>query len=245
MSDRSYFYLSAFISLGLYAFFILLFMLYLRETKIQKISSFSKNTVIQLDIMIDPKSLEKNKPAPKQPKKIVKEEVVVNTSINKTKTADFKSLFANVKTSNKKVVEKEVDNTKVNPQTTRFKAKFVREKRNDNINLSKTLNRVSTSSSKLSMSPQSVHKNDPYYSKIYEIISSRWNPMFIIDGLKSVVIVTINNQGNFSYRIKKRSSDSVFNDSLIQFLNSQTSQHYPPYEKGNKTNIEVVFKSKG
>jgi hypothetical protein len=245
MSNRAYFYLSAFLSFGLYAFFILVFMLYLKDVKIQKISPYNKDTTIQLDIMIDPLSPKKNQPAKKQPKKIVKSENKVTTSVSTTKTADFKSLFANVKVKNTKVSEKNVDNTKVNPQTTRFKAKIIREKRNDNINLSKTLNSVSTSSSKLTMSTQNIHKNDPYYSKIYEIIANSWNPMFVIDGLKAVVIVTIDNQGNFSYRIKKRSSDSQFNESLKQFLESQTLKSYPPYKKGTKTSIEVIFKSKG
>ncbi len=245
MSDRAYFYLSAFLSFGLYALFILVFVLYLRDVKVQKISPYSKNTVIQLDIMIDPLSVKKNQPAKKHVKKIVKQENKVTTSVNKTKTADFKSLFANVKVKNTKVSEKQVDNTKVNPTLTRFKAKVIREKRDDNLNLSKTLNSVNTSSSKLTMSTQNVHKNDPYYSKIYEIIASSWNPMFVIDGLKAVVIVTINNQGNFSYRIKRGSSDSKFNESLKQFLESQTKKHYPPYKKGNKTSIEVIFKSKG
>jgi len=244
MSDRTYFYLSAFISFGLYAFFILVFMLYLKDVKIQKISPYSKNTVIQLDIVIDPLSQKKNQPAKKQIKKVVKEENKVTTSINRTKTADFKSLFANVKVKNTKVSEKEVVNTKSNPTLTRFKAKIIREKR-EKLNLSKTLNSVNTSSSKLTMSTQNIHKNDPYYSKIYEIIASSWNPMFVIDGLKAVVIVTIDNQGNFSYRIKRGSSDSKFNESLKQFLESQTTKHYPPYKKGNKTSIEVIFKSKG
>lgn len=244
MSARNYYYLSAFIAFGLYAFFILLFILYLKETKVIKISPYANETVIQLDVVVDPLSVKKNQPAKIEPKKIVKEEVEKTTSRSPRKIADFKSLFANVKTEATKVSKETVNNAKANPNPTKYKAKMIREKRND-LNINKSLNSINETSSKLSMSMQSQHKNDPYYSKIYEIIASRWNPMFVVDGLTATVIITINNQGNFRYRFKKRSSDEAFNASLKQFLESQTVESYPPYEKGRSTNIEVVFKSKG
>ena len=244
MSERNYYYLSAFIAFGLYAFFILLFVLYLKETKIQRISPFAKETIIQLDVVVDPLSVKKNQPAKIEPKKIVEEEQKVTTSVSNKKTADLKSLFANVKTEAVKVSNETVNNTKSNPNPTKYKAEVIREKRSQ-LDINKTLNSISTTSSQLSMTLQSQYDNDPYYSKIYEIIASRWNPMFVVDGLTATVIITINNQGNFRYRFKKRSSDETYNASLKQFLESQTLQSYPPFEKGRSTDIEVVFKSKG
>ncbi len=244
MSEKNYFYLSGFISFGLYALFILAFMLYLKETKIQRISPFANQTVIELDVVVDPLSVKKNQPAKIEPKKVVKEEVEKTTSVSPRKTADFKSLFANVKTESSKVSEETVNNAKANPNPTKYKAQMIREKRSE-VDIKKTLNSVNTEASKPLMSMQSKYKNDPYYSKIYEIIASRWNPMFVTDGLTATVIVTINNQGNFRYRFKKHSSDEDFNDALEQFLESQTLMSYPPYEKGRSTDIEVLFKSKG
>ncbi|OUR74487.1 hypothetical protein A9Q76_01040, partial [Arcobacter sp. 31_11_sub10_T18] len=85
------------------------------------------------------------------------------------------------------------------------------------------------------------NQNDEYYSKIYDLLASRWNPMLIIDGLSAKVLVIISSNGEFNFKFLKNSRDSSFNDSLRIFLEAQRLIVYPTHTRGSEQEIAVTF----
>ena len=62
------------------------------------------------------------------------------------------------------------------------------------------------------------NENDPYFSKIYNLLSSRWNPTRFFNDLKAKVIITISHNGTFSYQFIQYSDDIGFDNQLKNFL---------------------------
>lgn len=241
---KEYFYLSGAIAVGFYLFCFILFAIYLNAPDVKKFDAFSKNTVLELDIMIlDTKEVsQRNKTDIKNTKK--SHEVVKKSASRSAKqNNNVKSLFANVKTKANKVLEKEVNNVTKSTVASRFKSKFEKQRKSSDVSVSKLLDTVKTKA-KIKPSTDSKYNTDPYFSKIYEILYSRWNPMLILDGLSAKVIVSISKNGTFSYRLMKRSGDDRFDASLKAFLESQRNVKYPVHKRVSKS-IEVIFGSEG
>ncbi|PPK60838.1 cell division and transport-associated protein TolA [Malaciobacter marinus] len=243
--DKGNFYLSGLLALFIYIFVFVLFLLYLDSNNAKTFDSSKKATVFKLDVVLADSEV-KNKPKMKIEKKTQEKIIKKSTSRSSEQKSDLKSLFANVKTTETKVVKKEVNNVKSSNVSSRFKSKFEREKRtNSDLNVSSMLGQVKAEKRNLSISTSSNHENDPYYSKIYEILAQRWNPILIEDGLEAKVLVIISNDGVFDYKFLKYSTNEKFDTLLKEFLQQQKTLLYPPHNKGSKTNIEVTFKSKG
>lgn len=83
---------------------------------------------------------------------------------------------------------------------------------------------------------------DEFYAKVHEILAQHWDPWSFTNGLSSKVIVTINNRGEFSYKISQKSGNASFDQTLLEFLERMKSVGFPPYTKGPQTNIEITFK---
>ncbi len=247
MDNNKNIFISAYIALGSYFFIFLLFFLYLKVSDIKKFDAFSKDTVLELEILMKVPELNKKedlklhnkKQDNKKSKKIVKK----STSISAKQRSDLKSLFANVKTKSVKVKKQITNNIKKSTVTSRFKSKFEKQTKNDNKLLSKILNEKDTKLIK-QKTGETKHENDPYISKIYDILYQRWNPLLIIDGLSAKVVIIIYKSGQFKYRVIQYSGDSTFDDQLLQFLEQQKTKFFPPPDK-YKINIEVVFTAKG
>ncbi|XPV69457.1 MAG: energy transducer TonB [Halarcobacter sp.] len=240
MQQKNYFYISGVISIVFYLSVCTLLLLYINAPKPKKYDAFSKTTVLELELVSTKDS--KNRVEKKVEKKIEKV-VKKSTSKSSEKKADFKSLFANVKTTSKKTTKEEVNNVVASADPSRFKSKFEKQKKSNNISVSKLLSDIKITT-KMSISTSSEHKNDPYYSKIYEILASRWTPIVLGTDLEAKVLVIITNSGKFDYRFIKYSNNDRFDESLKVFLDSQKSIPFPPHNKGAKTDIEVLFKSK-
>lgn len=245
MRDKNLFYTSGFISVFLYLLCFLLLVLYLKEQHVKKIDPFNKTTVLQLDIVLTSQNSDEKKssstavPIVKQNDEPVKK----SASVNKKVENSVQSLFANVKTTAKKIEKKEILNIQESKVSSRFKSKFEKQSRNNNVDVSQLLKSVKESKSSMSFS-DSKNQNDPYYSKVYEMIASAWRPRLILNDLSAKVLITIFNDGRFEYRVLGYSGNEIFDRSLDDFLQEQTTVLYPKYEKGTKTTIEVIFKSK-
>lgn len=84
-------------------------------------------------------------------------------------------------------------------------------------------------------------ESDPYFDKIYEILSS-WTPTN--DFLSATVVLKITNSGSFTYILKKSSGDQAFDRSITQFLDS-LGGGFPPHTKPGTFSVEVNFKKEG
>ena len=151
-------------------------------------------------------------------------------------------MFANVKTKASSVKKKVVNNVQKSLTTSRFKAKFEKQTKSNNL-LSKLLD-----DKKVNITKQKIgdtkNEHDPYISKIYEILYQRWQPLLIVDGLSTKVVITIYKDGRFNYRILQYSGDSSFDDQLVLFLEKQKEEKFP-IPKKSRIDIEVIFTAKG
>lgn len=237
------FYLSGLIAISFYLFCCFLFVLYLNSPEVKKFDAFTKTTVLELEIMIlDTKELSKRNKTDIKDTKKSHETVKKSTSKSAKQTNNVKSLFANVKTKEAKVLDKTVNNVVKSEVASRFKSKFEKQRKSSNVSVSKLLDSVKTKAA-LMASTDSKNNQDPYFSKIYELLSSRWQPMLIVDGLSAKVIVMISSSGIFDYRFLSYSGDERFDDSLRGFLESQKSEAYPTHDRGSTQEIEVTFGS--
>jgi len=151
-----------------------------------------------------------------------------------------------VKTNIKKVSKDKVLNVKNSSIASRFKSKFEKEKKTKNIVLSKLTEKLeSKSSNKNVMMDTSKDKQDPYYTKIYQILSTRWIPTIFADDLKAKVNIIIFNNGKFSFKFIQYSGNDGFDNQLKAFLNSETQKSYPVSPLNKTVNIEISFQSKG
>ncbi len=249
MVDSKNFYTSAFIAVSLYVCIVLLLIVYLKEHNVKKIDAISKNTVLQLDVILEEPEPEKpeqkiNIKSGVKNEKIAKEVVKKTTSSSLKQKTDLKSLFANVKTSAKKVTKQKVSTVKKSTISSRFKSKFEKEKKVKNVSVSDLVNNQTPSMKKVVLS-ESQNETDPYFSKIYQMLSSRWNPTIFSDNLKAIVTITIQNNGIFSFKFIQYSGNSNFNTQLENFLNQESLKRYPVNPSGKTTQIEITFQSKG
>lgn len=243
-SKETSFLASGLFSIFIYLIIIFLFFLYVKTSDVKKFDALTKNTILELNIVIDDKSDIVNKKS--EIEKSKKSEEIVEKSKSKTNKqhTSVKSLFANVEDKNDKVVDEPVNNVVTSEVSSRFKAKFEKQRKSENLSVSSILSSVKSKASVMPSS-QTSENSDPYYSKIYELLAKRWNPMLIIDGLYAKVLVIITNDGKFDYKFLKYSGNESFDNSLTSFLNEQVNITYPKHNKGSKTEIEVIFKAKG
>ena len=241
MKEKSYFYLSGFISFSIYIAICISFLIYINEPKAKKFDS-AKTTILELEL-ISTKSDER-----KIAKKTVqKEEKIVKKSTSKSnkQNADFKSLFAKVETKAKKSVEKEINTVKASIDPSRFKSKFEKQKKTDNVTVSKLLNDVKTTTNMPKTQASGKGEKHEYFSKIKQILWERWTPRLLEEGLVVKVLVMITNNGNFDYRIIRYSKDERFDESLKEFLESQKNESFPTHKINTKVDIIINFKSEG
>ncbi len=247
MDNNKNFILSAVIAFFLYFLFIFIIFFYSKSSNIKKFDAISKPTVLQLDIILDePKEkdekvlFKENKKENKTAQTVVKK----TTSTSVKKRTNLKSLFANVKTNAKKVTKRKVSNIKKSTISSRFKSKFEKERKTENLKLSKLIDTKITKQNK-NIATESKNESDPYFSKIYQILSNRWKPTVFYDDLNAKVIVSISSNGIFSYQFVQYSNNIGFDNQLQEFLDSESLKEYPVSPKHKSIRIEILFQSKG
>lgn len=240
MIQKSSFYLSGVISIGAYLAVCISILIYLHSPTAKKYDS-SKTTVLELELVTT--KAEEKQVAKKSVQK-VEEVVEKSTSATNKQTADFKSLFANVKTTATKVEEKDVSNTQESIDPSRFKSKFEKQKKTDNLTVSKLLNDTKTTTNMTQTSSSNGEEHE-YFSKIKELLWQRWNPSMLESGLVVKVLVMITKDGVFDYRVMKYSGNQRFDQSLKEFLETQLKESFPTHDIGAKVDIIINFKSEG
>jgi len=249
MGNKQEFYYSAFAALSIYAICILSFLVYIKSSEVKKVNASVKNTVLQLDIVLDIPAIEEKTTkitSSVKTQEIAHKVVKKTTSSSVKKRSDLKSLFANVKTDVKKVKKEKALNIKSSSISSRFKSKFEKEKKSKDIVLSKLQeNKQLNMSSKNVTMDKASDNQDPYYSKIYQLISSRWKPTIFDNNLTAKIRIVIFNNGKFSYKFIQYSGNVGFDNQLESFLNQETQKSYPISPTNKTVNIEVQFQSKG
>jgi len=240
---------SAFGAVFVYIILILSFLLYIQTNEVEKIEATVQNTVLQLDVILELNDDAEEKVTIKnevQNQEIAKEVVKKTTSTSVKQRSDLKSLFANVKTQAKKVSKENSSNVKKSTIASRFKSKFEKEKKTKNIVLSKLKKNIETKASSKNVSMNnSKNEQDPYFSKIYQMLSSGWRPTIFENNLKAKVNIVIFNNGKFSYKFIQYSGNIGFDNQLKAFLSNETRKSYPVSPTNKTVNIEITFQSKG
>ena len=244
MDNKKYFFLSATLAVSIYIFIIVAFFYYLSGVNVKKVAAISKNTVLQLDIVLEDKKVSKITSTIKAIKTKKSAKVVKRSKSNSSKRkSNLKSLFAHVKTKAAKITKQKVLNLKQSSISSRFKSKFEKQKKVNKLTVSKLVKNKQTTAKKIVVS--NVKKDtDPYFSKIYTIISSRWQPTNFYNNSKAKVIITISKTGTFSYKFIKYSNDTGFDTQLKDFLEQESTKQYPANPNNSDTTIEISFQSK-
>lgn len=242
MQNNFSFILSGIIAISFYAFMCFLLFFYIASPTPKTYDLKSTSMAIELDMITekaDKKMVEK-----KTEKKIEKEEVKEEkvASASNEKKPDLKSLFANVKETAKTVTKEEVNNIEKSIDPKRFKSKFEKEKKSNNIKIDKILEDEKTATNVKATNANKGQETDEYFSKVHELLSV-WNP--VGSGLKAVVLIMIDLNGRFDYRIVTNSGDQTFDSSLKSFLDEQKNVAYPKPTKDKDIRINVDFKSEG
>lgn len=241
MQNKFSFIVSGIIAFSFYIFICSLIIYYLYSPVPKTYDLKSTSMTIELD-MITEKA--EKKMVEKKTEKIIEKEAVKEkeASVSNEKKPDLKSLFANVKETAKTVTKEEVNNIEKSIDPKRFKSKFEKEKRSNNIKIDKLLEDEKTATNVKSTNANKGQETDEYFSKVHELLSV-WNP--VGTGLKAVVLIMIDLDGKFDYRIVTNSSDEGFNSSLKAFLEEQKNVAYPKPTKDKDIRINVDFKSEG
>ena len=241
MQNKTSFIISGIIAITVYLSFCLLVMIYIFSPTKEQINITPSSTTIELEMI---EEIAEKKMVQKKVEKITEKEEVVEkaTSASNEKRPDLKSLFANVKETAKTVAKEEVNNVEKSIDPKRFKSKFEKEKRSNNIKIDKLLEDEKTATNVKSTNANKGQETDEYFSKVHELLSV-WNP--IGTGLKAVVLIMIDLNGRFDYRIVTSSGDGAFDSSLKTFLEEQRNVPYPKPTKDKDIRINVDFKSEG
>lgn len=248
MANKHELIYSAVASLAIYIILILSFLVYLKTNEVKKINASVKNTVLQLDVILDSTPKKENIKIQSNQKNtaIAKKVVKKTTSTSVKKRTNLQSLFANVKTDVKKVTKEKVLNIKNSSISSRFKSKFEKERKTEKLTLSKlTENKMTKKANNTVTMEKTTDNQDPYYTKIYQILSNSWNPTIFLNDLKVKVNIIIFNNGKFSYKFIQYSGNVGFDTQITEFLNNETLKKYPVSPKNKTVNIEITFQSKG
>jgi hypothetical protein len=247
MGSKSNFFIAAFIAITFYILTILALIFYLQSSHVKKFQSVSKNTFLELDLIIEEtkkntqnlnKSIQKT--VTKESKKVVKK----STARSAKKRADLKSLFARVSTKSSKVKAKSILNIQSNKVNSRFKSKYQKEKRDANLKVSKLLDVKSKENSSKPKTATNKGNFDKYYSKINTIILTRWYnyPLLTNNDYLVVAEITIDAKGKFSYHVISLSGNKEVDAAVKLFLSNQLLERYPVSPDGDKKTIKINFK---
>ncbi len=242
MKDNFSFILSGIIAFSFYGFLCFLLFFYIASPESKTLDLKSSATTIELDMITE---IAEKKMVEKKTEKIIEKEAVKEekvASASNEKRPDLKSLFANVKETAKTVAKEEVNNIEKSIDPKRFKSKFEKEKRTNNIKIDKLLEDEKTATNVKATNANKGQETDEYFSKVQELLNV-WNP--VGTGLKAVVLIMIDLDGKFDYRFVTKSGDEAFDSSLKAFLDQQINVAYPKPTKDKDIKANITFRSEG
>ena len=242
MKDNFSFILSGIIAFSFYGFLCFLLFFYIASPESKTLDLKSTATTIELDMITE---IAEKKMVEKKTEKIIEKEAVKEekvASASNEKRPDLKSLFANVKETAKTVAKEEVNNIEKSIDPKRFKSKFEKEKRTNNIKIDKLLEDEKTATNVKATNANKGQETDEYFSKVQELLNV-WNP--VGTGLKAVVLIMIDLDGKFDYRFVTKSGDEAFDSTLKAFLDQQINVAYPKPTKDKDIKANITFRSEG
>jgi len=233
MDKNSFFWLGGFGSFAAYGIVVLIIVFTLNDTqKIRKIAvkseqsaievsmeELTQNTAeptIQAETPIEPK-IEKKQEEVKKPKEKVVEEAISPKKVIKEA----------VKKEEKKEVKKPTPSQE-QPKSAKDLLASLSIKKNSDVSFS---------------SFNSSGEVNEYLSNIAKIIKQGWNPSKTDAGLSAVVLVNIEPDGNFIFRIK-RGGGGDFNDRLTAYLKTLQVKKFPPTTDKKPISVEFNFKAR-
>jgi hypothetical protein len=247
MDKKTTFLFSAFIAIFFYIVLVLLFLVYIKKDRVKKYANNTTQTALEINIISKPKEKVVQKQTSQTNIKKIEKTIVKKSASNQaTKKADLKSLFKDVNTKANKVVQKNVNKIKANEVESRFKSKYQREKKSDDIKLSKLIDVKDSNSAqnKQNISQNNIGEQDKYFSMINDMILRRWYnyPLLNNQDYTVVVNITIDTQGTFSYHIVNFSGVKNVDTTIKEFLENQLLENYPISPDKNTKTIKINFK---
>lgn len=89
-------------------------------------------------------------------------------------------------------------------------------------------------------------KYSDYCDKLYKLLYQNWNTKSsFVEKLSSKVQISISKDGKFSYTIKKKSGNEVFDKELVESLQSLKDAKFPILQDVKIDRLEVNFTNKG
>ena len=245
MFSNRYFFISGFFSFFIYFSFIFFILLYINKSHIKKFNSISKNTVIELDVIVNTKkNIKKNQSSKtliqkKQNNAVFKK---IKSSSAKKRT-NLKSLFARVSVKGVKIREKKVLNVKGNEINSRFKSKFTKKKIIKKVNISKLVDVKKVLNTTKKVQINSKGNFDKYFSKIHSILLNKWYryPLFSPKKYKVKVKIIITPEGFFRYNIISLSGIEEVDKAVKKFLEDEINSLYPKPFDGKEKVLIVNF----
>ena len=246
MDNRSNFLFGGFIAITSYLIIVLAFFINIQERKATKYKTQNTQTILEINIVSVAKEEQKTVQSKVEKPKPVKTIVKKTVSKSAKKTTDLKSLFAKVSTKSSKIVKQQTHKTKTSTTQSRFKSKYEREKKVDNVKLSKLSqfkDESKSNKSKKMTQSNDDGKFDQYYSKINNLILTKWYnyPLLTDSKYKVEVNITIDKQGKFSYHVVLLSGISNVDNSVKTFLENQRLELYPISPDGKTKTIRINF----
>ncbi|WP_332444915.1 energy transducer TonB [Wolinella succinogenes] len=206
--------------------------------------SFAKETTFEVSLMeVKPEIKPEVQKLPPKEEKKVEEIPVTEESASRTPHVGLgvNKLFAQV---DAKVPVKEIKPADVHdPIAKKKKSDKPTQKDTIDESLQKILSDVNVKNTMSFNVPAGQY--DEFYAKVNEILYTHWNPSGFSYKEESKVIITITAAGKFNYKISRKSGNSAFDSALEEFLEKMKTVDFPPFPRGDKTNIEVTFKTEG
>jgi len=92
---------------------------------------------------------------------------------------------------------------------------------------------------------KATKEQQKYIDKVGGRLQTKWQDTIETkDGLKSKVVITIDKNGRFFYRILTKSFNNLFDSKLKQFLDNLSNQKFPKFKKGRGIEFLVTFEDK-
>lgn len=255
-SKDTIFILSGIFALSLYVLLLLLMALFFRLSSEHITISINAQSAIksisvdlvEVPIQTEHSSGEQNAPTPK----------ITNKTNNKPKDSGSKSAISGLGTSD---LFSKIDTEKPSQNLTQGdnRDKIAMNKKGENPT-SDALNKIIEKTQNIMNTLENLHSNititdssaskfcekySDYCREITELLYKSWNAKSAFnEKLSSVVQISISKDGNFSYTIKKKSGNDIFDGELAESLRNLTKQRFPTLDNINIDKLEVNFTNK-
>ncbi len=250
MDNKKLFLVSGAVSIAIYIVVILAVLAYFLKTQ-ETLKKFTiKQKSVEVSLVEAPKlkkihkekknNIKKSEKPAKKRKQKIKKKV---GSYTPKEEVDIAKLFSSVKTPNKskKKIEKTTKKSATPPS--RFRGQSIRKTESAQ-EILKKMNIKDVSRVLAKSNIEAVNgEDDPYLSKIYEILYKYWLPSQESAGNRAKVRIKIDSKGNFDYNVLFFSSSKTFNKELVEYLEYLKTKKFPPPKEGRKE-ITVYFEAK-